>query len=242
MASVNEMQFSSMPWHDGILFLPRRPYLPDIGRFATQDPIQEAGGINLYEFVGNNPVNKVDPFGLQSTYFDSNYGDISSYSSPQAYAFWGAVNQYIGEHMPMPGNGVVGGELEGPLMSAMKDEAPGLISALKGSLNAATKKAASCGSKLHADRPGNLPGQLRNKYPETQFKFTPPGVAGPDVQVTGGMHPSFLGDWPEGVDFGDFKPDTAGGLRTFNSDSQNKWNVPVTMITYDPATGTLTTR
>ena len=30
----------------------------------TRDPLGEAGGINLYGFVGNNPVNAVDPFGL----------------------------------------------------------------------------------------------------------------------------------------------------------------------------------
>jgi hypothetical protein len=97
---------------------------------------------------------------------------------------------------------------------------------------------------LHADKPGNLPDQLRDKYQYTSFKFTKPGVPGPDAQVIGGVHPSFYpsGDWPGGVDFGDFKPDTEGGLRTFNSDSQNKWNMPVTMITYDPVTGTLTTQ
>ena len=64
MACVNEMQFSSMPWRDGISFYARRAYLADVGRWLNQDPIQEAGGINLYGFVGNNPVNRVDPLGL----------------------------------------------------------------------------------------------------------------------------------------------------------------------------------
>jgi len=34
------------------------------GRWATRDPLEEDGGINLYSFVGNNPVNLVDPLGL----------------------------------------------------------------------------------------------------------------------------------------------------------------------------------
>jgi RHS repeat-associated protein len=39
-------------------------YDPVLGRFLTRDPIQEGGGINLYQFVGNNPVSHIDPFGL----------------------------------------------------------------------------------------------------------------------------------------------------------------------------------
>ena len=41
-----------------------RWYDPEIGRFVSEDPIGLAGGINLYRFVGNNPVSGWDPFGL----------------------------------------------------------------------------------------------------------------------------------------------------------------------------------
>lgn len=34
------------------------------GRFTTEDPIRFLGGINFYSYVGNNPVNKIDPSGL----------------------------------------------------------------------------------------------------------------------------------------------------------------------------------
>jgi hypothetical protein len=34
------------------------------GNWPNRDPIGERGGINLYGYVGNNPINYFDPFGL----------------------------------------------------------------------------------------------------------------------------------------------------------------------------------
>jgi len=41
-----------------------RYYLPSLGRWACKDPIEEEGGWNVYQMVGNNAVSKVDLFGL----------------------------------------------------------------------------------------------------------------------------------------------------------------------------------
>jgi integrase/recombinase XerD len=41
-----------------------RYYDPVTGRWPSRDPIQEKGGINLYGFVGNNGLNRVDVLGL----------------------------------------------------------------------------------------------------------------------------------------------------------------------------------
>ena len=44
-----------------------RYYDPSAGRWITRDPIGYAGGSNLYGYVGNDPVNAVDPSGLKPT-------------------------------------------------------------------------------------------------------------------------------------------------------------------------------
>ena len=37
---------------------------PSVGRWASRDPIQEQGGLNLYGFVGNDGINGLDLMGL----------------------------------------------------------------------------------------------------------------------------------------------------------------------------------
>ena len=40
-----------------------RYYDPVTGRWPSRDPIEERGGVNLYGFVGNDSVNKIDILG-----------------------------------------------------------------------------------------------------------------------------------------------------------------------------------
>ncbi|OYX55999.1 MAG: hypothetical protein B7Y86_11150 [Brevundimonas subvibrioides] len=42
-----------------------RAYRPDLGRFLQADPVGYAQGLNLYAYVGNDPVNQTDPDGRQ---------------------------------------------------------------------------------------------------------------------------------------------------------------------------------
>jgi RHS repeat-associated protein len=48
----------------GLVLTWYRAYDPVTGRWLGRDPIEEEGGINLYGYVGNRPVNLVDPLGL----------------------------------------------------------------------------------------------------------------------------------------------------------------------------------
>ena len=47
----------------GLVLCTHRYYDSSTGRWLTRDPIGYRGGINLYGYVGNDPVNKIDPSG-----------------------------------------------------------------------------------------------------------------------------------------------------------------------------------
>lgn len=62
----NSLQFAGREYDaETQLYYDRARYLdPSLGRFVSEDPIGLAGGMNLYAFVGNDPVNRGDPSGM----------------------------------------------------------------------------------------------------------------------------------------------------------------------------------
>lgn len=47
----------------GLVYYGHRYYSPSLGRFINRDPIEEAGGLNLYGFCGNDGINRFDLLG-----------------------------------------------------------------------------------------------------------------------------------------------------------------------------------
>ena len=63
---VNNVRFPGQYFdaETGLHYNWHRFYDPSTGRYINADPIGLAGGINLYAYVENDPVNAVDPWGL----------------------------------------------------------------------------------------------------------------------------------------------------------------------------------
>lgn len=63
---------------NGLYYARARMYAPGFGRFLQPDPIGYAGGKHLDAYVGNDPLNRVDPSGL-SAYLAQNAGSGNGY-------------------------------------------------------------------------------------------------------------------------------------------------------------------
>ncbi|MBI3412123.1 MAG: hypothetical protein HY040_27645, partial [Planctomycetes bacterium] len=78
LADANLYRFSSKEFHgaSGLHYYGFRFYEPSLQRWVNSDPLGERGGINLHGFVGNNPISRLDPYGLMDFHW---YNPISWY-------------------------------------------------------------------------------------------------------------------------------------------------------------------
>lgn len=62
----NSYVYTGREWDSetGLYFHRARYYDPMDGKFVSKDPIGFEGGLNLYQYTSSNPLNYIDPFGL----------------------------------------------------------------------------------------------------------------------------------------------------------------------------------
>jgi RHS repeat-associated protein len=67
-AAANPFRFSTKytDAETGLLYYGYRYYSPSIKRWLSRDPLGERGGANLYTYVENDPINGIDPWGLDT--------------------------------------------------------------------------------------------------------------------------------------------------------------------------------
>jgi RHS repeat-associated protein len=113
----------------GISYYKARMYSPGLGRFMQTDPIEYGGGMNLYNYVGSDPLNFIDPLGLlyQATFAD---GTTCNFNVENGKVVdlncWGggggggggygdAINGYIDQNGVPPGDILVEAPRNAPL-------------------------------------------------------------------------------------------------------------------------------
>jgi RHS repeat-associated protein len=76
----------------GLYYDRARYYDPVLKRFISEDPIGLLGGINLYSYVGGNPITKIDPSGLADIFYNNITGTVTIVSVGGAEASFPAAN------------------------------------------------------------------------------------------------------------------------------------------------------
>ncbi|QLC21230.1 RHS repeat-associated core domain-containing protein [Parasphingopyxis sp. CP4] len=135
--NLNRFQYTGQVWlpQFSLYQYKARMYAPHIGRFMQTDPIGYEDGMNMYAYVGNDPVNGSDPTGTICIGQDSEYCERSErYNELDAVAseeygttYFGAVADMTSSlaNIDLPG---------GRTMAGLSEEEAGALNDLSGEI------------------------------------------------------------------------------------------------------------
>jgi RHS repeat-associated protein len=96
-------QVGIMAEGNNLYYMRARYYDANLGRFISEDPIGHNGGLNLYAYVGGNPVMAVDPWGLAAS--ESSGGFRNNFNS-----IFGATSSFLNNYNDMRDANTIGAD------------------------------------------------------------------------------------------------------------------------------------
>jgi len=149
MAKLNPFRFSTKYQDDetGLVYYGYRYYDPGTGRWLSRDPIGERGGLNLYAYVGNNPVNFYDPYGLAI----GDWRDVRTWFNSGFTESWGDQANSIGQTLGdlLAGNwDNFGNNYDDSTLGQAEAAGPGVHTATKVCIGTATVATAAAASLM----------------------------------------------------------------------------------------------
>jgi RHS repeat-associated protein len=115
-ANLGRFRYTGQIWLPelGMYHYKARAYSPTLGRFMQTDPIGYGDGLNMYAYVGNDPTNGIDPFGLCKT-----KKVVTGSRIPQCVSDDGGGGTGVpGVQSSVPAGGGGGGGGSGPIITA----------------------------------------------------------------------------------------------------------------------------